>query len=150
MLFGMNVFTDIAAICHPMPAPGDVPDDVFNDVCHAVQTEREEMIRNLEAAADANWEEHEPLLSAIGMARYRKSQAEAEIRRLIAYGREFARPRPYKLADLAAASGMSISGIRTAYGHGEVAAVEHALGRTTREDWRATSPDDPADERGAS
>ncbi|KOU50135.1 hypothetical protein [Streptomyces sp. WM6378] len=141
----MNVLTDIAAICHPMPAPGDVPDDVFNDVCHAVQTEREAMIHNLEAAALADWEEHEPLLSAIGMAHYRKSQAEDEIRRLIAYGREFARPRPYKLADLAAASGMSISGIRTAYGHGEVAAVEQALGRTTREDWRATPPDDPAD-----
>lgn len=144
MLYGMSVFTDIAAIRHPMPAPGEVPDDIYNDVCHAIHAEREELIRNLEAAADDDPEENEPLLSAIGIARHRKEQAEAEIRRLIAYGREFTRPRPYKLADLAAASGMSVSGIRTSYGHGEVADVEQALGRTARE-WRAISADDPSD-----
>ncbi|MET7622374.1 hypothetical protein [Streptomyces sp. NPDC005408] len=140
----MSVFSDIAAICHPMPAPGEVPDDVYNDVCHSIHAKHQETIQNLEAAADADSEENEPLLSAIGLARYRKEQAEAEIRQLIAYGREFTRPRPYKLADLAAASGMSVSGIRTAYGHREVADVEQALGRTARE-WRATSADDPSD-----
>ncbi|MBQ0972959.1 hypothetical protein KBZ00_17695 [Streptomyces sp. RK31] len=145
----MSVFSDIAAICHPLPVPGEVPDDVYSDVCHAVHAEREEMIRNLEAAADADYQDNEPLLSAIGMARYRKEQAENEIRRLIAYGREFTRPRPYKLADLAAASGMSVSGIRTAYSHGEVTDVEQALGRPARE-WRATSADDPADTGSAS
>ncbi|MFJ5588334.1 hypothetical protein ACIQCG_01125 [Streptomyces noursei] len=146
----MNLFTDIAAICHPLPAPGDVPDDVFNDVCESVQAEREEMVRNLEAATDAGWEENEPLLSAISMARYRRSQADDEIRRLIAYGREFTSPRPYARAHLAAASGMSDSGIRSAYGHGEVAAVEKALGRSPRTDWRATSSDSPAGGQGAS
>ena len=34
---------------------------------------------------------------------------------LLAYGREVATPRPYRLADLAKAAGMSISAIRTAY-----------------------------------
>jgi len=33
---------------------------------------------------------------------------------LIAYGRRFTHPRPYKLIDLANAAGMSISGVRTA------------------------------------
>ncbi|MET8977386.1 hypothetical protein ABZX85_17370 [Streptomyces sp. NPDC004539] len=140
----MSVFSDIAAICHPMPAPGELPDDVYSDICDSIHAEREEMVRNLEAAADADYEENEPLLSAIGIARSRKERAEAEIRRLIAYGREFTRPRPYKLADLATASGMSPSGIRTAYGHDEVADVERTLGRTTRER-RAASADDPAD-----
>lgn len=40
---------------------------------------------------------------------------------LIAYGREYVRPRPYKLEALAAAAGMSISGTRTAYGEDEIA-----------------------------
>ncbi|MEU4077658.1 hypothetical protein [Streptomyces venezuelae] len=84
----------------------------------------------------------EPLLSAIGAALYRKAQAEAELRRLVAYGREFTRPRPYKLADLATASGMSVSGVRTAYGHNDVDAVAQAIGRKPRE-WRAAAADDP-------
>ncbi|MEU5137704.1 hypothetical protein [Streptomyces californicus] len=138
----MNVFSDIAAICHPMPGPGDVPDDIYSDVCESIHSRQEEMIQNLEAAADADSEENEPLLSAIGMARYRKQHAEAEIRRLVAYGREFTRPRPYVLADLAGAAGMSISGARIAYGRREVAEVEQALGRPPRER-SAKGPDAP-------
>ena len=37
------------------------------------------------------------------------------MRLLIAYARHFTHPRPYKLIDLANATGMSISGVRTAY-----------------------------------
>ncbi len=142
MMDGMSVFSDIAAICHPMPSPGEVPDDIYSDVCDSIHARREEMIQSLEAAADADSEENEPLLSAIGIARYRKEQAEAEIRRLIAYGREFTRPRPYVLADLASAAGMSISGARIAYGRTEVADVEQALGRPPRER-SANRPDAP-------
>jgi hypothetical protein len=149
MMDGMSLLSDIAAICYPMPGPGEVPDDIYSDVCDSIHAQREEMIRNLEAAADADSEENEPLLSAVGIARYRKEQAEAEIRRLIAYGREFTRPRPYVLADLAAAAGMSISGIRTAYGRTEVADVEQTLGRPPREP-RANRPDSPADTGDAS
>lgn len=83
-----SVVSDIAAICHPMPVPGEVPDDVYSDVCDFVHAAREEMARNLEAGADADYDMHEPLLSAIGAASSRKEHAEAEIRRLIAYGRE--------------------------------------------------------------
>ena len=43
--------------------------------------------------------------------------------------RRFTHPRPYKLIDLAAAAGMSISGVRTAYEAGEVEQVAEALGR---------------------
>jgi hypothetical protein len=55
------------------------------------------------------------LLLALADARHRKEQAEQMIRLLVAWGRELATPRPYRLADLAEAAGISISGVRTAY-----------------------------------
>lgn len=39
-------------------------------------------------------DDYDPLLSEIAMARYAMLQAEARMRLLIAYGREFTRPRP--------------------------------------------------------
>jgi hypothetical protein len=54
--------------------------------------------------------------------------AEAQVRLLIAYGREFTRPRPYRLEDLARAAGMSISGVRTAYDEDEIAEVTRLTG----------------------
>ena len=62
----------------------------------------------------------DPLLLALADARHRKEQAEQMIRLLVAWGREHAAPRPYRLADLAEAAGMSISGVRTAYGPADV------------------------------
>ena len=50
------------------------------------------------------------------------------MRVLIAYGREFTRPRPYRLEDLARAAGMSISGVRTAYADDEVAEAARLTG----------------------
>jgi hypothetical protein len=63
------------------------------------------------------------VLRALQEARQQKLAAEDRIRLLLAYGRELARPRPYRLADLAEAAGLSLSGVRTAYG---AADVEHA------------------------
>ncbi|GAA2756179.1 hypothetical protein GCM10009872_15390 [Actinopolymorpha rutila] len=37
---------------------------------------------------------------------------------MLAYGREFVHPRPYRLIDLASAAGMAVSGVRTAYDRG--------------------------------
>lgn len=54
------------------------------------------------------------------------------MRLLIAYGREFTRPRPYKLEDLAGAAGMSVSGVRTAYDDDEVAEVARRTGTKPR------------------
>ena len=42
--------------------------------------------------------------------------------------REFTRPRPYRLEDLARAAGMSISGVRTSYDDDEVAEVTRLTG----------------------
>ena len=57
----------------------------------------------------------DPVLAAIRGARHRRDQADRELRLLIAYAREVVTPRPYRLADVAEAAGMSISGVRTAY-----------------------------------
>jgi AraC-like DNA-binding protein len=57
----------------------------------------------------------DPVLAAIEQARIRRDQADRDIRILLAYAREFTRPRPYRLIDLAQAAGMSISGVRVAY-----------------------------------
>jgi hypothetical protein len=62
----------------------------------------------------------DPLLAALTEARKRKDQADHDIRVLLAYARELVTPRPYRLADLAQAAGMSISGVRHAYNHSDV------------------------------
>ena len=64
---------------------------------------------------DAAWQATDPVLAALRAARDRRDQADRDIRILLAYARELATPRPYKLADLAEATGKSISGVRTAY-----------------------------------
>jgi hypothetical protein len=71
---------------------------------------------------------HDPLLTTLAGVRRQRHDLDAATRRLLAYGREFIRPRPYKLADLADASGMSISGVRTAYDAEEIAQVADATG----------------------
>ena len=67
------------------------------------------------------------LLSALADARARREQAAQDMRLLLAYAREFAVPRPYRLTDLAQAAGMSISGIRTAYTPADIATVSTLL-----------------------
>jgi hypothetical protein len=71
---------------------------------------------------------HDPLLTTLAGLRRQRHDLDAAMRRLLAYGREFTRPRPYRLADLADAAGMSISGVRTAYDAEEIAQVVDATG----------------------
>ena len=63
------------------------------------------------------------LLAALADTRRRKDQAACDMRLLLAHAREIVTPRPYRLADLAQATGLSISGIRTAYTASD---VQHA------------------------
>ena len=74
-------------------------------------------------------EDIDPLLSTLTSLRNRRLQLEADMRLLIAYGRCFTHPRPYKLIDLANAAGMSISGIRTAYDTDEIDQAAEILQR---------------------
>jgi hypothetical protein len=73
---------------------------------------------------------HDPLLTTLAGLRRQRHDLDAAMRRLLAYGREFTRPRPYRLADLADAAGMSISGVRTAYDADEITQVAQATGLT--------------------
>jgi hypothetical protein len=60
------------------------------------------------------------LLIALAETRRRRDRADEYIRTLLAYARELTSPRPYRLADLAEATGMSISGVRTAYTQADI------------------------------
>lgn len=70
----------------------------------------------------------DPVLERLSQATRPITTAQAEIRLLIAYAREFTGCRPYRLADLAAVCGYSISGVRTAYRDADQARIaEHLL-----------------------
>ncbi|MFJ1847436.1 hypothetical protein [Streptomyces sp. NPDC088146] len=119
---------DLAAIRHPLPTPDSVtPADQYPDAYAAVERHRADDMHHLEAASDGL--ETDPLLLALEEARARKATADAEIRQLLAYGRAFSGPRPYRLESLAKASGMTPSGIRTAYGEAELKQVAQEIGR---------------------
>ena len=74
----------------------------------------------------------DPLLALVEQARDRMLAAERDLRLLLAYAREFAGPRPYRLKDLARAAGMSISGVRTAYDADEIGEVAAITGLAPR------------------
>jgi len=94
---------------NPMADPG-----VFGPDCHCWCHTRPEP---LAAPADASLDR---LLAALAQARQRKEHAEQDLRLLLAYAREIIAPRPYRLADLAKAAGLSISGVRAAYTQGDI------------------------------
>jgi hypothetical protein len=67
------------------------------------------------------------LLEAIRAVRQRKEKADLDMRLLLAYAREHVKPRPYRLADLAQAAGLSISGVRTAYSQADIDLAARAV-----------------------
>jgi hypothetical protein len=137
-----DTFADIAALLNPMPAHRD-DDEFYGDMAEAVLREREELAEALRLG----WEhqEEDPLLSMLGQLRAQRLRLEAQMRLLIAYGRCFTHPRPYKLIDLANAAGMSISGVRTAYDADEIDQAAEILDRRP-----AAAADAAASERPAS
>jgi AraC-like DNA-binding protein len=124
-----DIITDLTDLTHPLPEPpgdNDEPDG-WSELCEEVAEDREAYEQRLRLS----WEhedDFDPLLDEIGAARNAMLAAEARMRLLIAYGREFTRPRPYRLEDLARAAGMSISGVRTAYDADEIAEVTRLTG----------------------
>jgi hypothetical protein len=106
------------------------PADVHDDILTWAEDERAELAGQLRLAWDEGGED--PLIALLERARDRMLAAERDMRLLLAYGREFAQPRPYRLEDLARAAGMSISGIRTAYDQDEVGEVAAVTGLPSR------------------
>ncbi|MEV6601972.1 hypothetical protein AB0M36_34730 [Actinoplanes sp. NPDC051346] len=68
------------------------------------------------------------LLDHLADARRDRDRAAERIRLLLAYAREHVRPCPYRLADLADASGLSLSGVRTHYDRTDVDIVAALIG----------------------
>jgi hypothetical protein len=122
-----DLVTDLVDLTHPLPEPpdGDTEPDGWSVVLDKVSADREAF----EQAVRLTWEHddrYDPLLGEIAAARHTMLAAEARMRLLIAYGREFT--RPHRLEDIARAAGMSISGIRTAYNEEEIAEVARLTG----------------------
>jgi hypothetical protein len=109
---------EIAALLHPLPARDRDNDDGYADMAEQTLLEREDLAAELRNS----WAEGgiDPLLATLEDLRGQRLRLESDMRLLIAYGRRFTHPRPYKLIDLARAAGMSISGVRTAYDSDEI------------------------------
>lgn len=132
---GTDIFDHLAALAYPMPTdPAEFdPPDLLADAQDHVRRQREEHAHNLRCAWEA--EDLDPLLTEIEHVRRQRDEIDQQLRRLIAYGREFVGPRSYPLATLAKAAGLrSHSSARTFYGTAEVDAVAQVTGakRVTR------------------
>ena len=137
-----DICDDLAAIRYSPPTP-PVPGEDTDQAADAnyerweqLREEHAEQLRLRWHAADID-----PLLGEIRHARADMLEAERRIRLLIAYAREFVRPRPYRLEDLAHAASLSMSGVRIAYDDDEVDHVTELTGQKPR---RASTTSTPA------
>ncbi|HEX6497773.1 MAG TPA: hypothetical protein VF054_01925 [Micromonosporaceae bacterium] len=141
-----DIYDAVAALVHPLPDPEDFAaanshlsesdqSDVFAEVCEGVVRAREQYVAELreeaEQAAERD-EEFDPLLAELSRCRAQMLELERRISLLLAYGREFVRPQPYQLKELASAAGLSISGVRIAYDADEIRDVEQIIGEKPR------------------
>src|SRR5260370_15800937 len=125
----------------PTPVEGGDESDL-ESYAHAAEEALQEG-QDMAEGLRMSWAEEDidPLLSTLTTLRNRRLQLEADMRLLIAYGRCFTPPRPYKLIDLANAAGMSLSGIRTAYASAEIDQATEILQRPP------TTPPQPVGDR---
>jgi hypothetical protein len=130
-----DIVDDLTDIVYPLPGPLAADADENAEAGHdAWIREVEDQRRAFEAELRLYWEEDDqnPLLRLIAKTRADMREAEKRMRLLVAYGREFVEPRPYRLEDLAQATGMSISGTRTSYDDDEIADVAERINRRPR------------------
>ncbi|MFF5108282.1 hypothetical protein [Streptosporangium sp. NPDC000509] len=130
----MNDITrEVIDVLYPDPIPQ--PDEMRMDFVQrrsrassqrdAVQKELAAQIKEADGAFD-------PLISSLRELGRKKREVEEQMRLLVTYGREFVRPEPYRLAALAEAAGMSISGVRGMYDSVDIQRVADAIGRSDR------------------
>jgi hypothetical protein len=132
-----DMIDDLVDIVYPMPdalrADADDNEEAGHDAwCSEVEDQRNAFEQNMRLTEENTEDYFDPLLAEIAQARREMREAEQRMRLLVAYGREFVRPSPYQLKDLAEAAGMSISGTSGAYSDGEIAAIILRIGRQPR------------------
>jgi len=127
---------DIAALLHPMPERTD-DDDAYQAMAEAAWQRREELADELRLSLQEGG--IDPLLSTLADLHEQRLRLEEDMRLLMAYGRCFTSPRPYKLIDLARAAGLSISGVRIAFTDDEIAQAAEILHRAPVSDDGQTS-----------
>ena len=122
-----DMSAEIAALLHPMPERTEENDEVYSDMAEAVWRERDDLAERLRLS----WQEGgvDPLLSTLARLHDERLRVEAAMRLLMAYGRCFTHPRPYKLIDLARAASLSISGVRIAFTDDEITRAAEILQR---------------------
>jgi hypothetical protein len=131
-----DICADVAALLIPMPSrPDQDPDPdtgvdeiAYTDMAQQAREERESRAEELRLS----WQQEgaDPLLSTLAGLRQQRLRLEAQMRLLMAYGRCFTHPRPYKLIDLASAAGLSISGVRIAFDDDEITQAAEVLHRS--------------------
>jgi hypothetical protein len=129
-----DIFQDLASLAHPIPERIEI-DPTFDEDHHKIARRNTADAQHIYAKnLREAWEitEQDPFLAELAYARQVMLAAEKRLRLLIAYGREFVSPRPYRLEDLAHAAGMSISGVRTAYDDDEIDTVAGLTGAKPR------------------
>jgi hypothetical protein len=135
---------DIAALLHQIPQRADVGDDdgdeAYQAMAEATRHKREQLAEELRLSLHEGG--IDPLLSTLADLHEQRLQLEEDMRLLMAYGRCFTRPRPYKLIDLARAAGLSISGVRIAFTDDEITQAAEILSRApVSDDGPAPAPE---------
>ena len=123
-----DMCAEIAALLHPMPERAGQDDDAYQPMAETIWQEREDLAEQLRLSLQE--EGIDPLLSTLARLHDQRLQLEADMRLLMAYGRCFTSPRPYKLVDLARAAGLSISGVRIAFTNDEITQAAEILRRS--------------------
>lgn len=112
----------VAILCPEPPKPPPEADrehyEHYETQLEALDDDRNAMAERLDAITDSG--DIDPLLAALGDVSYTINRKEHARRLLLAYARQFVPGRSYTLEALAEATGMSASGIRTAYKQSDV------------------------------
>jgi hypothetical protein len=110
--------------------------DGVNTVLELIQNQHDQLVLSLEHADD------DPLLNQLRAIRSRIDAETATMRRLLAYGRECAQPRPYTLQALGDAAGFTPSGVTTAYSADDIAFAAEQSKLTPRKGGRARNAEE--------
>lgn len=114
---------DVAAIVRP---PGDFHEDYdLHDWLEQLEDHAAWVQAMTRTFVDTG--EDDPLIAQLSMLRHQRDQLDQNMRLLVTYMREKVTPRPYTLQQIATATGMSISGVRTFYDEKDSATLEQRI-----------------------